>query len=417
MTTHTANRKRQLIFLLSLILVAGFLATSLVSYFVSLSSLRNQITSSSLPLTSDNIYSEIQRDLLRPIFISSLMSNDTFFRDWVLGGERDEAQVTRYLKEIMVKYGAFTSFFVSEATRIYYHANGVLKKVKPEEERDRWYFRVREMEPDYEINVDPDLANRDALTIFINHKVYDYEGRYIGATGVGLTVRAAVSLIESYRRKYNRNVYFVDQDGRVILRGDSFPDDADTIMDMEGISSIAEDILAAGGSVYQYSRQGKIVHLNSRFVPELEWYLLVEQAEAGAIAHVHSTLVLNLVLCALITSIVIGLTTFTINAYQKVNQKQQEEIVEQHRELLEKNTKLEKALVEVKRLSGLLPICASCKKIRDDGGYWRQIEAYIRDHSEADFSHGICPDCARKLYPGITDGIDFGAEPGAPTDG
>lgn len=60
---------------------------------------------------------------------------------------------------------------------------------------------------------------------------------------------------------------------------------------------------------------------------------------------------------------------------------------------------LQRALAEVKRLSGLLPICASCKRIRDDRGYWRQIEAYISDHSEADFSHGICPECAKKLYP------------------
>jgi hypothetical protein len=59
---------------------------------------------------------------------------------------------------------------------------------------------------------------------------------------------------------------------------------------------------------------------------------------------------------------------------------------------------LQKALSEVKKLSGFLPICASCKKIRDDKGYWRQIEAYIRDHSEAEFSHGLCPDCAKKLY-------------------
>jgi PAS domain S-box-containing protein len=59
---------------------------------------------------------------------------------------------------------------------------------------------------------------------------------------------------------------------------------------------------------------------------------------------------------------------------------------------------LQKALSDVKKLSGFLPICASCKKIRDDKGYWRQIEAYIRDHSEAEFSHGLCPDCAKKLY-------------------
>ncbi len=59
---------------------------------------------------------------------------------------------------------------------------------------------------------------------------------------------------------------------------------------------------------------------------------------------------------------------------------------------------LTRALVEVKRLSGLLPICSGCKKIRDDNGYWEQVDVYIRNHSEADFSHGICPDCRDELY-------------------
>jgi hypothetical protein len=63
------------------------------------------------------------------------------------------------------------------------------------------------------------------------------------------------------------------------------------------------------------------------------------------------------------------------------------------------NKKLECALADVKQLSGMLPICASCKKIRNDEGYWEQIEAYIRHRSEVEFSHGICPDCIQKLYP------------------
>jgi len=63
--------------------------------------------------------------------------------------------------------------------------------------------------------------------------------------------------------------------------------------------------------------------------------------------------------------------------------------------------KLQKTLEEVKILSGLLPICSNCKKIRDDKGYWNQIESYIRDHSEANFSHSICPECSEKLYPEI----------------
>ncbi|MFH1981342.1 MAG: GAF domain-containing protein [Pseudomonadota bacterium] len=60
---------------------------------------------------------------------------------------------------------------------------------------------------------------------------------------------------------------------------------------------------------------------------------------------------------------------------------------------------LKAALARVKRLSGLLPICAHCKNVRDDQGYWKQIDAYVREHSEAEFSHGICPDCAKKHYP------------------
>ena len=62
---------------------------------------------------------------------------------------------------------------------------------------------------------------------------------------------------------------------------------------------------------------------------------------------------------------------------------------------------LKNALADVKKLSGLLPICASCKKIRDDNGYWNKIESYISQHSEAEFTHGICPECIKKLYPDL----------------
>lgn len=68
-------------------------------------------------------------------------------------------------------------------------------------------------------------------------------------------------------------------------------------------------------------------------------------------------------------------------------------------ELKEKNLHLSEASEEIKTLKGIIPICSWCKKIRDDKGYWNQIELYIRDHSEAEFSHAICPECAKKLYP------------------
>ena len=71
------------------------------------------------------------------------------------------------------------------------------------------------------------------------------------------------------------------------------------------------------------------------------------------------------------------------------------------KELQEEKEKLKEALDQVKKLSGMLPICASCKMIRNDEGYWQQIESYISEHSEAVFSHSLCPECAKKLYPEV----------------
>jgi PAS domain S-box-containing protein len=75
--------------------------------------------------------------------------------------------------------------------------------------------------------------------------------------------------------------------------------------------------------------------------------------------------------------------------------------LEQEREKLIAD--LQAALASIKTLKGLLPICSSCKKVRDDQGYWQQIEFYVSARSEAEFSHGICPDCAKHLYPGLID--------------
>jgi len=73
--------------------------------------------------------------------------------------------------------------------------------------------------------------------------------------------------------------------------------------------------------------------------------------------------------------------------------------------------RVDEALARVKVLSGLLPICSSCKNVRDDKGYWNQIESYVATHSEAEFTHGICPDCAARLYPELWPAVRAAVEP------
>ena len=96
---------------------------------------------------------------------------------------------------------------------------------------------------------------------------------------------------------------------------------------------------------------------------------------------------------------------YPLKEIEERNRLLQEMVEEKTAELQRKNHELEMALLQIKTLSGLLPICANCKKIRDDAGYWRQVEDYIVRHSDVRFSHGICPDCIRKLYPDIASDI------------
>ncbi|MBN2601228.1 MAG: hypothetical protein JXR87_04480 [Candidatus Marinimicrobia bacterium] len=76
-----------------------------------------------------------------------------------------------------------------------------------------------------------------------------------------------------------------------------------------------------------------------------------------------------------------------------------DQLVKIAQEINVEKEKLEKSLKEIKTLRGMLPICSSCKKIRDDKGFWNEVDNYIADHSEAEFTHGMCPDCMKKWYP------------------
>jgi len=90
--------------------------------------------------------------------------------------------------------------------------------------------------------------------------------------------------------------------------------------------------------------------------------------------------------------------TARVNIHLRIRQMQLD-LEEKNRQLEKKNRQLTSALASIKTLQGLIPICAKCKKIRDDDGFWQQVEIYVGKHSDAEFSHGICPDCMAELYP------------------
>lgn len=317
------SRKAQIFLLLALttLLLGGFLATSLVSYYSSRDSIRQSIVNTELPLTSDNIYSEIQKDLIRPTQIASMMARDTFLRDWVLNGEQSAEPITRYLREIQAHYGAFTSFFVSEKTLTYYQAKGILKKVSEKESRDVWYFRVRNMAEPYEINVDPDMANGDRLTFFINFKVFDYQEQFIGAAGVGLTVDAVVKLVDDYQRRYDRNIYFTDRSGRLVLTsaqgGPLKSRRGQLLNEIPGLEPLLAVLPRPTSGRFNYVQNDHRHFVNVRYIPELDWYLFVDTQEESALASIRNSLYFNLLICTLISALVLGLVFVATRRYQQ----------------------------------------------------------------------------------------------------
>ncbi len=319
-STHRIFHDRRLLVLLGLLLSIGFIATTLSSYLVSRAAIREAIVSQELPLAASNIYAGIQKDLVRPVLVSSTMAHDTFLREWVLGGEREVGAVVRYLEEVKTRYGAFSSFFVSERTQNYYTGAGVLKKVAPTEPRDAWYYRVRDLQQPYEINVDPDMANRDAMTIFINYRVFDFNGQYIGATGVGLTIDAVHRLIRDYQQRYQRTIYFVDTRGQVVLSGGSdngVSTQGQDLRQRAGLAELVDTILKEQNGAYEYQAGGSRRLLNVHAIPELHWYLFVEKDETEALAEIRHTLYLNLLACLGVTLVVLVLAHQTLRRYQQ----------------------------------------------------------------------------------------------------
>lgn len=311
--------RTKLIVFISALLLAGFFLTNFISYLSAKDSLRNSIINTSLPLTRDNIYSEIQRDLMRPIFISSLMANDTFLKDWAINGEGDVSEVKKYLGHILNEYGFFSSFFVSERTHNYYYSNGILKTVSPYDPRDAWYYAFTSKHEQYELNVDANQAEQNKMTIFINHRVYDYDNKLLGVTGVGLDLDRIVNLLSEYQVKYDREIYLVDLNGNMQVHSDNVSIHETNIRNSQGIDKLADKILVASltSSNYEYDNDKYHVLLTARYIPELNWVLIVGQNQNAAMQGIWYNFLKNSFLGFAISLVIILIIAFIINSYQR----------------------------------------------------------------------------------------------------
>jgi len=310
--------KSKLLAALSLILLTAFLATSVINYTVTRNAVREELINSSLPLTGKNIYSEIHAAMMRPILVSSSMANDTFLKGWITGGEKDIDSIKSYLAEIKNKYGFLTAFFVSADSDHYYYPDGLLKKISPREPRDIWYYAFIRSGQEYDLNVDQSLQDKDALTIFVNYRMENDSGKRLGAVGVGVNIDRAITLLKESQERYGRNVYLVDQDGLVQVHPDKKRIERFYITKAGGIRDIAPEILQPRDEAqsFEYDWDGNHYLISTRYIPEFQWHLIVEQNEGDALTTARHNLIRTLLVGFIASILIIFLCMLTINHFQ-----------------------------------------------------------------------------------------------------
>lgn len=308
--------KKNPIFFVSVILIVGFLVTSLVSYYVALNQIRQNTIYKDLPLSVDSIYLDLRHELQKPIHISSFMSHNTFLHEWALKGEQDPSQIIQYLTEVKEHYQTLTSFFISAKTLNYYHPSGKELTLDRNNIDDDWFFRLENTSKPYEVNIDRDYLNSDLLTIFINYRVVDDDNNFIGVVGVGIEVDSAKKFIDKSSERFDHEIYFIDPMGDIQLRSSNSKNHYRSLHQYELSEDQIKNILLGKAGIYRYSRNGETRYISTRYIKGFNWVIMVEQGDDLNRKEINNALIINLLICLIIIFVVMLITNRSINGYQ-----------------------------------------------------------------------------------------------------
>lgn len=198
-------------------------------------------------------------------------------------------------------------------------------------------------------------------------------------------------------------ILIVDQYGKIIHHPQI--KSADSIADYSDIDIVKRVLSGENGTASYYDTKTQQKELASfQRLNQYGWGIIVSQPSSEAFKIRNNTMVILTIICSVIFFGAIILIFNILHTFY-IQQKTSKEIRKKNDDLQQMNISLNEALENIKTLKGMLPICSFCKKIRNDTGYWQQIESYVRDHSDAEFSHGICPSCLQEHYPEMADDI------------
>ena len=290
---NTMKSKYRILIQISIFLMIIASAISLTNYYISLKNSKTQLKNISLPLSLDNIYTEIQKNIVQPYLVSSMMANDTFVQDWLKNSEENQEKITEYLSAIKNKYNMFSTFLVSNISDNYYTQDGFIEKVDPKNTHNQWYFKFIQDQNMHEINIDANENLSNTLMMFINYKILDKQYKLIGATGVALKTKYINDMLQSFRQRYGFKVTFFNKNGDVVLSEKNY-NDYKSIQSSPILQSFKEEIITKESNTIEIEKDQENFIIHTKYIEELHLYLTVEAKVSDYATNLKKVLYFNL---------------------------------------------------------------------------------------------------------------------------
>ena len=267
--------KYKILVQISLFLIIIAVGISMANYYVSLKQSKEQLKTISLPLSLDNIYTEIQKNIVQPYLVSSMMANDTFVQNWLKNSEQDKSQIIEYLSAVKNKYNMFSTFLVSNISKNYYTHDDFIETIDPTNKHNKWYFNFVNDQNMHEINIDSNKNLSNSLMMFINYKILDNKYKLIGATGVALKTQYINNMLKTFRQKYGFKVTFFDKSGNVVLSENDY-NNYTSIDSSKILKPIKEKIISKESKIVEFEQNNENYIIHTKYIKELNLYLTIE---------------------------------------------------------------------------------------------------------------------------------------------
>ena len=306
----------KIVFFITILMIILSTSLTLINYIMSLNNAEKQLRNQSLPLSVDNIYTDIQKHVVEPYLISSMMANDTFVKDWLINDEEDSLKIKQYLNSVKNKYEMFSTFLVSEKSKNYYTQNGLVEKISKNNTHNMWYYNFRDGQKSHEINLDFNENLTNTMMMFVNYKIYDKEFLLIGATGIALKISYINDMLKRFRQKHSLIVTFYDENGNVVLAEKDYNSNGN-IQNNENLKNLQDQIISKDDNLIEYSANGEDYFIKTKYISELNLYLSVEAQISNLTKDVQKVFYFNLFSSLFVTLIITLLILFIVNSNNK----------------------------------------------------------------------------------------------------